>query len=374
MTAPRRRLKVAAVGAGYFSQFQCQGWHDIESVELVALANRNTAKAAALAARFDVPKVYGDVATMLAAEQPDLLDIVTTPDTHRAMIGAAVARGVAVICQKPFGRNYAEALELTELAEHAGVKLIVHENFRWQPWYREAKRLIEAGRLGRLHSVAFRLRPGDGQGPGAYLDRQPYFQHLPRLLVYETGIHWIDTFRFLIGEVTAVFARLRRLNPSIVGEDAGYVVFEFASGATGLFDGNRLNDHVAQNPRRTMGEMWLEGAAGVLRLDGDARLWWKPHQGDEAEHGYDRGPADGFGGGACERLQRHVAAHLLEGGAVENMARDYLINVKIQEAIYRAHQDGRRVEIAGFDPQTSPIARTFEPLPSVPSPAREKKS
>jgi len=40
-------------------------------------------------------------------------------------------------------------------------------------------------------------------------------------------------------------------------------------------DGNRLNDHVAANPRRTMGEMWIEGARGVLRLDGDARLWWK---------------------------------------------------------------------------------------------------
>ena len=40
-----------------------------------------------------------------------------------------------------------------------------------------------------------------------------------------------------------------------------------------------------------MGEMWLEGAAGVLRLDGEARLWWKPHHGDEREHIYDAGPA-----------------------------------------------------------------------------------
>ena len=33
-----------------------------------------------------------------------------------------------------------------------------------------------------------------------------------------------------------------------------------------------------------MGELWLEGSAGVLRLDGDARLWWKPHHGDEVAH------------------------------------------------------------------------------------------
>ena len=84
-------------------------------------------------------------------------------------------------------------------------------------------------------------------------------------------------------------------------------MFEFAGGATGLFDGNRLNDHVAANPRRTMGEMWLEGAAGVLRLDGEARLWWKPHHGAESRASLRRAAAtDTFAGGACEHLQRHV--------------------------------------------------------------------
>ncbi len=43
----------------------------------------------------------------------------------------------------------------------------------------------------------------------------------------------------------AVSARLRRLNPVITGEDAGPVIFEFGSGAHGLFDGNRLSDRAA---------------------------------------------------------------------------------------------------------------------------------
>jgi predicted dehydrogenase len=173
---------------------------------------------------------------------------------------------------------------------------------------------------------------------------------MPRLLVLETAIHWIDTFRYLMGELNTVYAQLRRINPVIAGEDAGYIVFEFDSAATGLFDGNRLNDHVAANPRRTMGEMWLEGSAGVLRLDGDARLWWKPHQRDEAEHVYARGPDDTFGGGACEALQRHVVRHLLDGTALENSARDYLLNLRVQEAVYRSAAEGRRIALADFDP------------------------
>lgn len=364
----KRPLRVAAVGAGYFSQFQYLGWRNMARdglVEMVGLANRDRAKGQAMAAGFGVPQVFGNVDELLEAARPDLLDIITPPPTHREFVRAAVERGIAVICQKPFGVDYADAVAITELAERANVPLIVHENFRWEPWYREAKRLIEHGELGALHAIAFRLRPGDGQGAQAYLDRQPYFQAMARLLIVETGIHWIDTFRYLMGEVRAVTARLRRINPVIAGEDAGIVIFEFASGATGLFDGNRCNDHVAANTRRTMGECWLEGSRGVLRLDGDARLFFKPHHGEEREHSYDRGPDDTFGGGACEWLQRHVVAHLALGATVENSARQYLTNLKVQEAVYRAHADGRRIELDSFDPLQQPITATF----ASPSPA-----
>ena len=344
------RLRVLGVGAGYFSQFQYQGWRNIDAGMCVGIVNRDQAKARALAERFGIPAVFGDLDAALDATRPDLVDIITSPETHLAYVGKCVGRGIAAICQKPFGRDYADAVAITELAEAAGVPLVVHENFRWEPWYREAKRMIDAGTLGAVHGVAFRLRPGDGQGPSAYLDRQPYFQQMPLFLVKETAIHWIDTFRFLLGDVRAVYAALRRMNPVIAGEDAGYIVFEFDGRRTGLFDGNRLNDHVAANPRRTMGEAWIEGSAGVLRLDGDARLWWKPHQGAETEHAYDRGPDDCFGGGACEWLQRHVVAHFESGAPLENTARDYLANLRVQEAVYRSAATHRRVELASFDP------------------------
>ncbi len=344
------RLRVAGVGVGYFAQFHLAGWKAIPEVDYVALCDCDGARARACAKRFGIPRVFSSLEQMLDAAQPDVLDIVTPPPSHAAFVAEAARRRLAAICQKPLAPTYGEALALVETAERAGSPLIAHENFRWTPWHRETKRLIESGRLGNLHSVAFRLRPGDGQGPHAYLDRQPYFQTMPRLLVYETAIHWIDTFRFLMGEVRAVFASLRRLNPVIAGEDAGYMVFEFETGATGLFDGNRLNDHAASNPRRTMGEMWLEGSAGVLRLDGEARLWWKPHRGAEVEHPYDAGPAESFGGGACEHLQRHIVRHLCDGAPLENAAREYLVNLRVQEAVYRSHGEGRRIELAAFQP------------------------
>jgi predicted dehydrogenase len=343
-------LRVAIAGAGFFSRFQLDGWKAMREVEVVAIANRNVARAEELAHRYRIPRAFDAVAPMLDAVRPDVLDVITPPVTHREYVGLAIERGIAIVCQKPFGTSYADALAMVERAEAARVPLIVHENFRFEPWYREAKRLIGEGRLGALHAVGFRMRPGDGQGPRAYLDRQPYFQTMPRFLVVETAIHFIDTFRFLMGEVEAITARLRRMNPAIAGEDAGYLLFEFAGGATGLLDANRCNDIAAANPWRTLGELWLEGSDGVLRMDADARLWWKPHHGPESQHAYDAGPVDTFGGGACERLQRHVAAHLREGAPAENDARSYLANLRVQEAAYVSHREGRRVALSGFEP------------------------
>jgi predicted dehydrogenase len=334
-------LKVAVVGSGYFSQFHFDAWRRLPGAQLVAVCSLEPASMVEAAARHLIPRQFAEVGQMLDAVRPDLLDIVTPPAAHLALLAAAAERGVDVICQKPLGGDLASARAMVRRAEEAGITLVVHENFRFMPWYREARCLIEAGTFGRLLNLAFRLRPGDGQGPRAYLDRQPYFQEMPRFLIHETAIHLIDVFRYLCGEVAAVFAHLRRLNPAIRGEDAGHVLFDFASGAAGLFDGNRLTGFAAANPRLTMGELWLEGEAATLRLDGDGRLFLKPHQEPEREHAY-AWDNQGFGGDCVLALQRHVLAHRQDGAPLENSGRAYLRNLEIEEAIYRSAARSRR--------------------------------
>jgi D-apiose dehydrogenase len=344
--------RIAVVGAGYFAAFHLEGWQAC-STPAVALCDIDAVPLAAQAHRFGIYRTFTDLRTLLNEVRPTLVDVVLPPHAQHAVVSAVLARGIPVICQKPFGRDLPQARELVALAAEQGTPLVVHENFRFTPWFRECRRLIDRGHFGRVHGISFRLRPGDGQGPRAYLDRQPYFQKMPQLLVRETAVHFIDTFRYLMGEVRAVTARLRRLNPVIAGEDAGVIHFEFDDDRTGLFDGNRLNDHVAENTRRTMGEMWLEGEAGVLRLDGDARLWFKPHGGPEAEHAYERGGAGAFGG-ACTALQAHVLSHLALGTPLENDAASYLTNLAVQAAVYHSHATGRRVVMDNFDPDTPP--------------------
>lgn len=332
--------KVAVAGTGFFSWFHYDAWLRLPGAELVGAASLDPKGLADVGERFGAKALFDDVGAMLDRTEPDLLDIVAPPSAHKALLAEAASRGIDVICQKPLGGDLATAEAMVEMAEAAGITLIVHENFRFQPWYREAKQVMEQGRLGEVTNISFRLRPGDGQGPNAYLDRQPYFQTMERFLIHETAIHQIDSFRYLMGEIGAVFANLRRLNPAIKGEDAGYLIFEFTSGARGLFDGNRLIDFPAEDPRLTMGTLLIEGTSGTLRLDGNGGLWLRAHQGDELAHAYDW-EKRGFGGDCVMALQRHVLDHVNQGTALENRAGDYLNNLRIEEAIYRSGETGR---------------------------------
>jgi len=337
------KMRVATFGAGYFSQYQYEAWTRMEDVDVVAVCNRTEANAREIADKYGIPSTFTDFAEMLDGVRPDLVDIITPPVTHLEYIRIAAERRVPTICQKPFCQTLDEAEEAVLAAEATATPLIVHENFRFQPWFAEAKRLLAAGRLGEPYEVGFRLRPGDGQGPRAYLDRQPYFRKMERFLVHETAIHLIDTFRYLMGEVTGIYARLRKLNPVIAGEDAGIILFDFASGTRGVFDGNRLVDHAAENRRLTMGEMVLEGSNAVLRLDGYGRLYLRRHgSNDEEEVSYEW-ENRGFAGDCVYLLQRHVVDRLQDGGAFMNTGRDYLTNLRIENAVYESDRLGRRV-------------------------------
>lgn len=332
-------LKVACLGAGYFAQFHYDGWRRINRTELVGSADQNLEKAADTG----LP-AFQTLDEMLAATKPDLLDIITPPPSHFDAVSRAIEHGVStIICQKPFCESLVEAHAAVALAEKAGVLLVIHENFRFQPWYRVMKAAMDAGDIGNVQQMTVRLRTGDGQGPDAYLDRQPYFQKMPRLLIHETGVHWVDTFRFMFGEPNGVYADLRKMNPVIAGEDSGYFLLDYPSGVKALFDGNRLLDHAAENCRVTLGEALLEGTGGAMSLWGDGSVTLRRFGETTSETLLKTQSWAGFGGDCVRALNQHVVEGVLDGTPVENEARDYLKVITVEKAIYESDAQERKI-------------------------------
>lgn len=335
-------LTAAVLGAGYFASFHHEAWDRMEGVRLVGVANRTIEKAEATG--FPAFSSLNEMFARIGV--PDIIDVATPPESHVAAVKDAIAAGCRmIICQKPFCVDVDEAEALTEFAEAAGVNLVIHENFRWQPWYRAMKSAMERGDIGEVLQGTFRLRPGDGQGPEAYLDRQPYFQRMEKFLVRETAVHWVDTFRYLFGPVRSVYADLRKVNPVIAGEDAGYILFDHGGGVRSVFDGNRLLDHRAEHTRTTMGEALIEGTGGALTLLGDGSVWLRKFRATEETcllPAYDRSH---FGGDCVFLLCEHVAQFMRGETELENTARDYLKVVEMENAIYKSSETGCRQKV-----------------------------
>ncbi len=205
------------IGAGAWSEIQLTAWTEVENTEIVALCDRHPERREPIVRRFNIAQGFDDFEAMLDEVELDFVDICTRPYSHAPLTKLAVERGLPVLCQKPFCESLEEAQELVEFCDKAGVRLMVNENFRWQAWYRQIKQVLESGTLGKPFLVRHHRRTR--MTLPHFEDRQAYFAEMTRLVLYEMGVHYLDTFRFLFGEPSSVFTRLHRISPYIEGED-----------------------------------------------------------------------------------------------------------------------------------------------------------
>ncbi len=297
-------------------------------VELVAACDPMLERAQAAA-----PRAYTDAAEMLDRERPDFVDIATRPDTHLPLVRMAVERGIAAIVQKPLAESLEQAREIIALVEGAGARVMVHENWRWQPWYREVKRRIEAGDIGEPLTYMFRIRQRDGLGENPF-PNQPYFREMPRLLIYETLIHPIDTARFLFGEVASLQAFAKRHNARIAGEDRAVVLLNHGS-VDGVIDGSRYTNPEPAGP--AMGDSMFEGTEGVLRVLANGEVYAGASL--LTKHATDVG----YKGDSVRATQQHFIDCLRTGAKFETGVREYFGSFAAVEAAYVSAAEGRVV-------------------------------
>ena len=340
MTFP---LRGAIAGCGFFGQIHLEGWRRIPEAQIVAACDTDLAKAQAAA-----PQAFDDLERMLDVVKPDFLDIATRPELHLGMLRIAAERQLPVICQKPMAPGWKDCLEMVRIAEAARIPFMIHENWRWQPWYRVIAAEAAKGELGAPVTYTFRTRKRDGAGPEPYT-LQPYFRQMPRLLLFETLVHHIDTARFLFGELSTVYAKLRRVNPAIQGEDQVLLVATHVSGLSGVIDGNRFLDLAPDSP--PLGDAFFEFEEGALRLAANGDIFRVTPTGGDLRWKND--VTAGYRGDSVRATSQHFVQSLAAGLPFETTGRDYLVTVAAVEAAYCSHEAGA----AMFVPTLSAIEK-----------------
>ena len=198
---------------GISRRFKYEAWTRIPEVEIVALYNR-TRRPRPSWREYGVPRYYADWKEMLDRERPDFVDIITPPETHEEM---CALRGGA---RHPHHLSEAAGADLRSQPSASSSRSTAPACGSWCTRTSAGSRGIarsrtfkRAGDIGDFTHIHFLMRMGDGWGEDAYLARQPFFREYPRLLIYETGVHFIDTFRFLLGDVASVVAETKPAEP-----------------------------------------------------------------------------------------------------------------------------------------------------------------
>ncbi|GGF71578.1 NADH-dependent dehydrogenase [Azorhizobium oxalatiphilum] len=262
------RLRVGLIGAGWVTQYHLRGWAALaDRVEIVAIADPSETARATRMREFGIPAGFASAQEMLDTCALDAVDIAAPRAAHAEMVRLAAGKGLAILCQKPLAPTLAEARQMVADLP-PGIRLMVHENWRFRAYYREAAAWLRAGDIGtpfaaRLALVTSGTLP-DAQGHLPAVERQPFIRHERRMLVSEILIHHLDTLRMLLGPLEVASCTLARICPDIAGEDTAIIQLNGAHGlSVQVFACLAAHGH----PPAAADRLEILGTQGALTLD-----------------------------------------------------------------------------------------------------------
>src|SRR5262249_21147544 len=147
------------IGCGNVSRFHLDAWARVPGVAITALCETDPTRLEQASERAPGAKRFADAAAMFEEETFDFVDICTRPDSHRDLVELAARHGAHVICQKPAALVRPDLRAMIEECVTSGVRLMIHENWRFRPWYRALRAEIDAGTIG--HPMRLRIAHRD---------------------------------------------------------------------------------------------------------------------------------------------------------------------------------------------------------------------
>jgi predicted dehydrogenase len=272
----RPPTRIAVVGCGFWSQYQISSWRELPEANVVALCDVDPAKAEAVGRRFEINRIYNNADELLNSEHVDLLDVITTPQTHSEMVHVAARHKVPVICQKPLAPSLKVAEEMVRTCAASNLPLLVHENWRWQTPIRALKNVLKAGTIGQV----FRARVDFISGFPVFKN-QPFLRELKQFILTDLGTHLLDAARFLFGEATTLYCQTRKLHSDIAGEDVATVIAEM-SGATVVCN-MAYAENFLEHDRFPQTFIFVEGEKGSVELGPDYSIRVTTAEGTDAK-------------------------------------------------------------------------------------------
>lgn len=224
---------LAMIGAGMVAKTHVAACVASDAVSLKGILSRTPSKARGLAESAGEAAVYGSVAEIADDESIDFAIIATPPNVRRELVEPLANAGKHILLEKPVGRTFEEAREITDLCKAAGVHLGIVFQHRVRQASSRAAALVAESELGALALVEISVPWWRDQ---AYYDeagRGTYERDGGGVLISQ-AIHTIDLALSLTGPVRSVSAMAKTTGlHRMEAEDFVVAGLEFQSGAVG---------------------------------------------------------------------------------------------------------------------------------------------
>jgi len=335
---------VAMLGTGLIGLFYTMSLHGKRSRDrVVVVQGRDPAKTKAFAEKWGIPRSTTSLEEAVSGKDVDLVVVGLPNHLHREAVTAAAGAGKGILCTKPLARTAAEAGEMLDAVEKAGVFHGYLEDLVYTPKTLKAIQSVRAGAIGRvLWTRSREAHPGphsdwfwtkELSGGGALVDM---------------GCHCIEIGRSFVGKevrpVEAVCWGATQVHP-IEAEDSVVGLVRYASGAVTQFEaawtfrgGMDLRDEVSGSDGTIWLNHWLRtgfemfsapGSGGYVAEKAEAESGWLFPVGDEPSAlGYDAMFADMLDAFEAKRAP------------VETFYDGYVVNA-IMDASYRSMETKR---------------------------------
>jgi len=220
-------MKIGIIGAGLIGRKRAEAINIEKNSEIIAICDVEIEKALVLTGLFG-GKANSDWRGVL--EDPKVEAVVVATPNH--MLGeitiAALENGKHVLCEKPLGRNAAEAEAMYQAGRKAGRILKTGFNHRHHPAVWKAKELADAGDIGEIYFA--RCVYGHGGRPGYDKEWRASRDLCGGGELLDQGVHVIDLFRWFMGEFDEVFGNVETFYWDMEVEDNAFAMFRTGRG------------------------------------------------------------------------------------------------------------------------------------------------
>lgn len=325
------RPRIAFLGLGWIGRHRMQAMLEAGDMEIVALADPDTAAVQGAAELAPGAATGHDLRTLLD-QRPDGVVIATPSALHAAQSIEVLEAGAAVFCQKPLGRDAQETGAVVEAARRADRLLATDLSYRHAAAFVALRNLIQGGQLGHVHAVDLTFH-------NAYGPDKPWFRDR-RLsgggCLIDLGIHLVDMALWSLGseDVSCVAAHVRAGGQPLASDDHAVEDFALATLQTSQGTVIRLacswNLPAGRDAVIGMEAFGTQGGAVVSNLDGsffDFGAWH--HHGTASRQLV--APPDDWGGRAASAW----AAQLRRDKGFDPEAERLVTLARVLDDIYR---------------------------------------